>query len=115
MLAPGTQAQKDKYLPRMATGELRATMALTEPGGGSDLQAMRTVAQTQGDEYVINGNKTWITNARRAGRITLLCKTDPRAEPSHRGISILMVEKFPVSRCRRTYRSSEGRELQTVL
>jgi alkylation response protein AidB-like acyl-CoA dehydrogenase len=91
----GTQEQKDRYLPRMATGELRATMALTEPGGGSDLQAMRTVARTEGDEYVVNGSKTWISNARKAGLIALMCKTDPQAEPRHRGVSILLVEKEP--------------------
>ncbi|MFG1710407.1 acyl-CoA dehydrogenase family protein [Nonomuraea sp. M3C6] len=91
----GTQEQKDTYLPRMATGELRATMALTEPGGGSDLQAMRTSASHAGDEYVINGSKTWITNARTAGLIALLCKTDPAATPAHTGISILLVGKGP--------------------
>ncbi|MFB9774918.1 acyl-CoA dehydrogenase family protein [Brevibacterium otitidis] len=89
----GTPEQKDAYLPRMATGELRATMALTEPGGGSDLQAMRTEAITDGDEYVITGSKMWITNARRADLIALLCKTDPDAEPRHHGISIILVEK----------------------
>jgi alkylation response protein AidB-like acyl-CoA dehydrogenase len=91
----GTPEQKDTYLPRMATGELRATMALTEPGGGSDLQAMRTTATRTGDEYVVNGSKTWITNARTAGVVALLCKTDPSARPAHRGISILLVEKVP--------------------
>jgi alkylation response protein AidB-like acyl-CoA dehydrogenase len=91
----GTEEQKQLYLPRMATGELRTTMALTEPGGGSDLQAMRTVARRDGDEYVINGSKTWITNARRAGMVALMCKTDPAAEPAHRGVSILLVEKVP--------------------
>ncbi|WP_153505636.1 acyl-CoA dehydrogenase family protein [Cumulibacter manganitolerans] len=91
----GTEEQKQKYLPRMATGELRATMALTEPGGGSDLQNMRTVATKDGDEYVINGSKTWITNARKAGLVALLCKTDPSAQPRHKGISILLVEKVP--------------------
>ena len=95
LLDYGTEEQKQKYLPRMATGELRATMALTEPGGGSDLQNMRTVAKKDGDAYVINGSKTWITNARKAGLIALLCKTDPSAEPRHRGISILLVEKVP--------------------
>ncbi|WP_236853274.1 acyl-CoA dehydrogenase family protein [Brevibacterium linens] len=89
----GTDEQKDKYLPRMATGELRATMALTEPGGGSDLQAMRTTAAKDGDDYVINGSKTWITNARKSDLIALLCKTDPEAEPRHKGISIILVEK----------------------
>ena len=95
LLDYGTQEQKDTYLPRMATGELRATMALTEPGGGSDLQAMRTTAVQKGDEYVVNGSKTWITNARRAGLVALLCKTDPAATPAHRGISILLVEPGP--------------------
>ena len=88
----GTPEQRDLYLPRMATGELRATMALTEPGGGSDLQAMRTVARVKGDGYVVSGTKTWISNARRSGLIALLCKTDPEAEPAHKGVSILLVE-----------------------
>jgi alkylation response protein AidB-like acyl-CoA dehydrogenase len=91
----GTEEQKEKYLPRMATGELRATMALTEPGGGSDLQALRTTARRTEQGYLINGIKTWITNARRAGLVALLCKTDPAAEPAHKGISILLVEKVP--------------------
>ncbi|MFJ7217413.1 acyl-CoA dehydrogenase family protein [Amycolatopsis sp. NPDC098790] len=95
LLHYGTQAQKDHYLPKLATGEIRATMALTEPGGGSDLQAMRTVARKDGDDYVINGSKTWITNARRAQLVALLCLTDRDAEPKHRGISILLVEKGP--------------------
>ncbi len=89
----GTASQKDRYLARLATGEVRATMALTEPDGGSDLQAMRTVARPVGDGYVINGSKTWITNARRSGLIALMCKTDPQAEPRHRGISILLVDR----------------------
>ncbi|MCW2676045.1 MAG: Isovaleryl-CoA dehydrogenase [Modestobacter sp.] len=95
ILDHGTQEQKDAYLPRMATGELRATMALTEPGGGSDLQAMRTTATRDGDEYVVQGSKTWITNARTAGVVALLCKTDPSAVPAHSGISILLAEKGP--------------------
>ena len=70
-------------------------MALTEPGGGSDLQAMRTTARRDGDDYVVNGSKTWITNARRSQLVALLCRTDPDAEPAHRGISILLVEKGP--------------------
>jgi alkylation response protein AidB-like acyl-CoA dehydrogenase len=91
----GTDEQRDAYLPRMATGELRATMALTEPAGGSDLQAMRTSARRDGDDYIVNGSKTWISNARRAGLVALLCKTDPDAQPRHAGISILLVEKGP--------------------
>jgi alkylation response protein AidB-like acyl-CoA dehydrogenase len=88
----GTDEQKRKYLPVMATGELRATMALTEPGGGSDLQNMSTTALRDGDELVINGSKTWISNARRSGLIALLCKTDPKATPRHKGISVVLVE-----------------------
>ena len=95
ILTFGTEEQKEKYLPLMASGELRATMALTEPGGGSDLQAMTTRATVQGDDYVINGSKTWISNARRAGLVALLCKTDPTAQPAHKGVSILLVEKVP--------------------
>ena len=79
----------------MATGEVRATMALTEPGGGSDLQAMRTTARRDGDAYVVNGSKTWITNARRSQLVALLCKTDPDADPPHRGVSILLVGHGP--------------------
>jgi alkylation response protein AidB-like acyl-CoA dehydrogenase len=89
----GTGEQKHAYLPSMATGELRATMALTEPGGGSDLQNMTTLARSHGDELVINGAKTWISNARRSGLIALLCKTDPDASPKHRGISIVLLEQ----------------------
>lgn len=91
----GTDEQKQKYLPRMATGETRATMALTEPGGGSDLQALTTVARADGDDLVISGSKTWISNARRSGLIALLCKTDPTAQPRHSGISIVLVEHGP--------------------
>jgi alkylation response protein AidB-like acyl-CoA dehydrogenase len=95
LVAFGTREQQDRYLPRMATGEIRATMALTEPGGGSDLQAMTTVARRDGDTYVVDGAKTWISNARRSQLIALLCKTDPAAEPKHRGVSILLVEHGP--------------------
>jgi alkylation response protein AidB-like acyl-CoA dehydrogenase len=87
----GTEEQKRAYLPSMATGELRATMALTEPGGGSDLQNMRTTALADGDELVINGSKTWISNARRSGLIAVLCKTDPAATPAHKGVSVVLV------------------------
>ena len=88
----GNEEQRQKYLPRMASGEMRATMALTEPGGGSDLQAMTTTARAEGNQLVINGAKTWISNARRSGLIALLCKTDPQAVPRHKGISIVLVE-----------------------
>jgi alkylation response protein AidB-like acyl-CoA dehydrogenase len=91
----GTEEQKRTYLPLMATGELRATMALTEPGGGSDLQNMKTTALADGTDLVINGSKTWISNARRSGLIALLCKTDPAAKPAHKGISVVLVEHGP--------------------
>jgi alkylation response protein AidB-like acyl-CoA dehydrogenase len=92
----GTEEQKQRYLPAMATGEVRAAMALTEPGGGSDLQAMTTIARpAPAGGYVIDGAKTWITNARRSQLIALLCKTDPAANPPHRGISIILAEHGP--------------------
>jgi len=102
LLEFGTPEQRDRYLPAMATGEVRATMALTEPGGGSDLQALRTTARREGDGYIVDGSKTWITNARRSQVVALLCRTDRDARPAHRGISILLVERdlpgFTVSR-----------------
>ena len=91
----GTEDQKKTYLPAMATGEVRATMALTEPGGGSDLQNMTTTALPDGQDLVITGTKTWISNARRSGVIALLCKTDPKATPRHTGISIVLAEHGP--------------------
>jgi alkylation response protein AidB-like acyl-CoA dehydrogenase len=91
----GTEAQKDRWLPRLATGEARAAMALTEPAGGSDLQAIRTRAAANGAGYRLDGVKTWITNARRADVIAVLCKTDPDAVPASRGISILLTEQGP--------------------
>ena len=91
----GTEEQKQRYLPPMATGEMRATMALTEPGGGSDLQNMTTTAAIDGSDLVINGSKTWISNARRSGLIALLCKTDPSATPKHKGISVVLAEHGP--------------------
>jgi alkylation response protein AidB-like acyl-CoA dehydrogenase len=99
LLQFGTDAQKQAWLPRLATGEVRATMALTEPGGGSDLQALTTTARLDGSgpdaEYVVDGAKTWISNARRAGLTALLCKTDPAAQPTSHGISVLLVEPGP--------------------
>ncbi len=92
----GTEEQKQNYLPRMATGEMRATMALTEPGGGSDLQAMSTVAKEDGDELVISGGEDLDQQCPTLRLIALLCKTDPAAQPRHRGgISIVLVEHGP--------------------
>lgn len=91
----GTQAQKAEFLPRFATGELRGGIGLTEPDAGTDLQAIRTTARREGEEYVVNGAKTWITNSKEGNCIALLVKTDPTAEPRHRGMSLLLAEKGP--------------------
>jgi alkylation response protein AidB-like acyl-CoA dehydrogenase len=88
----GTPEQQAHWLPRMADGSVRATMALTEPSGGSDLQAMRTHAVADGDDLLVSGAKTWISNAQHSGLIGLLCKTDRDADPAHRGMSVLLVE-----------------------
>lgn len=88
----GTPEQQARYLPRLADGSLRATMALTEPSGGSDLQAIRTTAVLDGDDWVVDGSKTWISNAQHSGLIGLLCVTDRSAVPPHEGMSVLLVE-----------------------
>ena len=89
----GTEQQKRRYLPRFASGELRGGIALTEPDCGSDLQAIRTRARRDGEHYVVNGTKTWITNAIEGHILAVLVKTDPDAEPRHKGMSLLLVEK----------------------
>jgi alkylation response protein AidB-like acyl-CoA dehydrogenase len=91
----GTDAQKRLFLPRFAAGELRGGLALTEPDCGTDLQAIRTVARREGDHYVVNGTKTWISNGVHGQCFALLVKTDPRAEPRHRGMSLFLAEKGP--------------------
>src|SRR3954453_21968222 len=92
----GTPAQKQQFLPRFATGELRGGLALTEPDCGTDLQAIRTTARRQGNEgYLINGTKTWISNGIHGQIFALLVKTDPAAEPRHRGMSLFLAEKGP--------------------
>ncbi len=88
----GTEDQKRRWLPGMASGEIRSGLALTEPGAGSDLQGISTTARRERDSYVVNGTKTWITNARRAQILPVLVKTDPQAKPPHRGMSLLVVE-----------------------
>src|SRR4029079_10447738 len=85
----GTEAQKSSYLPRMARGDYRGSIGLTEPNAGSDLQAIRTVAKADGDHYVVNGSKTWITNSLHGDGTLLLVKTDPAAQPRHQGMSLL--------------------------
>jgi alkylation response protein AidB-like acyl-CoA dehydrogenase len=91
----GSDEQRERWLPRMATGELRAALSMSEPGAGSDVQAITCRAARDGDDYVVNGTKMWVTNGLRAGLVVLLCKTDPGAEPAHRGMSLLYVEKEP--------------------
>jgi alkylation response protein AidB-like acyl-CoA dehydrogenase len=91
----GTEAQKQHWLPRLATGEERAGFCLTEAHAGSDTQNIRTVARRDGDHYVVNGSKMFITNARTATVFSLVAKTDPNAEPRHTGISLFAAPKGP--------------------
>jgi len=90
----GTDYQKDFWLPKFATGELRGGLGLTEPDAGTDLQGIRTVARRHGDKYVVNGAKTWISNAIEGHCVALLVKTDPDAEPRHKGMTMLIVPKI---------------------
>jgi alkylation response protein AidB-like acyl-CoA dehydrogenase len=89
----GTTEQKEEWLPRFASGELRGGIALTEPGAGTDLQAIRTVAVRDGDDYIVNGTKSWITNSMYGQCLALLVKTDPNANPGHKGMSLFIAEK----------------------
>ncbi len=97
----GTEEQKRTWLPKFATGEIRGGLALTEPNCGTDLQAIRTVAKKDGDHYVVNGTKTWISNGIHGTVFALLVKTDPDKQPRHAGTSLFLAEKgegFGVSR-----------------
>ena len=89
----GTPAQKAQWLPKLASGEIRGGLALTEPDAGTDLQAIRTTAKREGDEYVINGMKTWISNGIEGSCFALLVKTDPNATPCHKGMSLFIAPK----------------------
>jgi butyryl-CoA dehydrogenase len=91
----GTEEQRGRYLPRMATGELRFAYSMTEPHAGSDVQAIRTRATREGDDYVISGQKMWATNALRAGAVMLLAVTDPDAAERHAGMTAFVIEKEP--------------------
>ena len=88
----GTGEQKQRYLPDLASGKRRTGIALTEPGAGTDLQGISTTARRDGEQYVVNGAKTWITNARHADPLPVLVKTDRTVKPAHRGMSVLLVE-----------------------
>ena len=89
----GTEAQKERFLPRFATGELRGGIGLTEPDAGTDLQGIRMVAKRDGEDYVINGTKTWISNGIKGNCLAVLTKTDPTASPAHKGMSLFLCEK----------------------
>src|SRR5437879_1368809 len=93
VLNHGTDAQRQRFLPRFACGEARGGLALTEPHAGTDVQAIRTVAIRRGDDYIVSGSKMFITNAREGNTLALLALTDPSAEPRHRGMSCFIVEK----------------------
>lgn len=88
----GTEEQKNSILPKLATGEWRTGIGLTEPGAGTDLQGISTTARLDGDHYIVNGAKTWITNARHANVLPVLVKTDTQAEPRHKGMSVLLID-----------------------
>ena len=115
----GTAEQQAQWLPRLASGELRGGLALTEPTAGTDLQAIRTTARREGDGYVLNGTKTWITNAIHGDCFALLAKTDPDAEPRYKGMSLFIVDKREGDRSFRAgakfdklgYRAVEAAEL----
>ncbi|MEO8605473.1 MAG: acyl-CoA dehydrogenase family protein [bacterium] len=91
----GNEEQKTRYLAKMARGEFRGALCLTEAHAGSDIQRIRTVATRQGDDYVLNGTKMFVTNGREGNLYALVCKTDPHAEPPHKGMSLLIAEKGP--------------------
>ncbi|OMF59632.1 acyl-CoA dehydrogenase [Paenibacillus sp. FSL R5-0490] len=105
--AYGTDEQKEKWLPKCAAGEFITAIAMTEPGAGSDLAGIRTTARLEGDHYIVNGEKTFITNGIHSDLIIIACKTDPHAVPRHKGVSLLAVE-------RGTEGFSRGRKLNKV-
>jgi len=90
--AYGTAAQKEKWLPKSVTGEYISAIAMTEPGAGSDLAGIQTTAKKDGDFYILNGEKTFITNGIHADYVVVVCKTDPQASPAYKGVSLLIVE-----------------------
>ncbi|WP_059103112.1 acyl-CoA dehydrogenase family protein [Shouchella shacheensis] len=103
----GTEEQKKRWLPGAISGDLISAIAMTEPGTGSDLAAIKTTAVKDGDDYVMNGEKTFITNGFYADLVVVVCKTDPKATPPHKGISLFVVEAG-------TPGFSKGKKLQKV-
>ena len=91
----GTEEQRERFLPLLASMELRSSFSMTEPHAGSDVQSIRTTAVRDGDDYVLNGQKLWVTNGWRSGIVMLLAKTDPEADPAHAGMTGFIVEKEP--------------------
>jgi alkylation response protein AidB-like acyl-CoA dehydrogenase len=91
----GTEEQRQRHLPRLASGETRAAFSMTEPHAGSDVQSIRTTAVRDGEDFVLRGQKMWVTNGWRSGLISVLAKTDPAAEPPHTGMTGFLVEKEP--------------------
>ena len=89
----GTEAQKNHFLPKLATGELRGALCLTEPDAGTDLQGIKTLAKKDGDDYVLNGSKMWITNGLYGSLYAVLTKTDPTTKPAHKGMTMFLAEK----------------------
>jgi alkylation response protein AidB-like acyl-CoA dehydrogenase len=90
----GTPEQKARWLPKLASGEIRGGLALTEPDAGTDLQGIRMTARQDGDDYVINGTKTWISNGIEGTCFAMLVKTDPNAQPRHKGMSLFIAPKM---------------------
>jgi len=91
----GTEEQRQRWLPRMATGEIRAAFSMSEPALGSDVQAISTRAKKDGEDWVINGQKMWVTNGLRSGLVFLLAKSDPDASPPYKGMTCFVTEKEP--------------------
>lgn len=107
LTAYGNEEQKQRWLPKCTTGEIISAIAMTEPHAGSDLANIKTTAILKGDHYVLNGQKTFITNGIQSDLIVVACKTNPNAHPKHKGISLLVVE-------RDTPGFSRGRKLNKV-
>lgn len=105
--AYGTDEQKERWLPKCAAGEIITAIAMTEPGAGSDLAGIRTTARLEGDHYIVNGEKTFITNGIHSDLIIIACKTNPNAVPRHKGVSLLAIE-------RETKGFTRGRKLNKV-
>ncbi len=109
----GSEGQRNHFLPRMASGELRGGLALTEPDAGSDVQGIKMVAKRSGDQYIVNGTKMFITNGRRGSIFALLTKTDPDAVPAHRGMTLFLAEKGPGFEAGRTLHKMGYRGVET--